>query len=224
MYDQRGSHQGGVKTIGLPGFIPYSWGLNRVQIGHKRGCSTVFHRIDVGGYGLWNVSRGLARRKKEYLAALEAADSPRWDHYDGRGPLSMKALESYCNFFLDICLDQLEYMSGLLNVDSLLGRVVAYGKARQTGSLPGVSGRSGKNSEFREEMTKLLEHLVLRGKVERSQVGGITGLKVRTARRVVSALTEEGFIASKTSRAPIYLRIPAHAAPFLFPRLYNPLG
>ncbi len=200
---------------------PFGDGNGRVTRLMTDAC---LRRIDVSGYGLWNVSRGLARRKREYLAALEEADSPRWDNYDGRGALSLKALESFCHFFLDICIDQLEYMSGLLHVDSLLARVMAYGKARQAGALPGASGKAGKTSAFREEMTTLLEHLVLRGKVERSEVRKITGLEIRTARRVVSALTEEGFVTSKTSRAPLYLRIPAHAAPFLFPRLFNPPG
>ena len=43
--------------------------------------------------GLWSVSRGLARRRDEYYAHLDAADAPRAGDLDGRGNLSDRACE-----------------------------------------------------------------------------------------------------------------------------------
>jgi Fic family protein len=171
--------------------------------------------IGVGGHGLWTASRGLARAGAAYRDALAAADAVRWNDYDGRGPLSLKALSDFCRFFLDVCLDQMTYMGGLLEVDHLVERVRAYGRARATGVVTGV-GKS-----FREEASLLLENLVYRGTIPRGDVPRLLRLEQRTARRVVRVLHEEGFITSATTRAPLRLRIPAHAAPYLFPDLYQ---
>jgi Fic family protein len=180
-------------------------------------------RISAGGYGLWNVSRGLARMKKEYLAALEAADAPRWNDLDGRGSLSLKGLEEFCRFFLKVCRDQLAYMNGLVEPDGLRERVVKYGASRKLGLLPGISRKPDTGNLFKDDVIRLLEYLSLRGKVERAEVERITGSSGRTSRRAVRVLVDEGFIESRSHRAELRLRIPAHAAPYLFPQLYAPL-
>lgn len=139
----------------------------------------------------------------------------RWNDYDGRGPLSLKALSDFCLFFLEVCLDQVTYMGGVLELDGLVERVRAYGKARAAGVITGV----GKG--FREESALLLENPVYRGAICRGDVPRLLRLEERTARRVARVLTDEGFISSPTTRAPLRLRIPAHAAPYLFPGLYQ---
>jgi Fic family protein len=82
-----------------------------------------FHRIPVSGYGLWSVSRGLARRNTDYKAALSRADAPRRNDLDGRGNLSNEGLIHFCRFFLEVCLDQVEYMSDLLKLEELIQRI-----------------------------------------------------------------------------------------------------
>lgn len=64
-----------------------------------------FLRSGVGGYGLWNVSRGLARRRDSYRAHLAAGDAPREGDLDGRSNLSDRALTEFCTFFPQVCLD-----------------------------------------------------------------------------------------------------------------------
>ena len=64
--------------------------------------------------------------------------------------------------------------------------------------------------------------LVFRGSIPRKEIRGLLGLEERTARRVVSFLNKEGFISADSPKAPIALRIPAYAAPYFFPELYNP--
>ena len=54
----------------------------------------------VDGEGLWTLSRGLARKRPEYYAHLQAADEPRRNDLDGRGNLSDRALSEFCHFFL----------------------------------------------------------------------------------------------------------------------------
>jgi Fic family protein len=192
---------------------PFGDGNGRVT---RLMTDAYLRRIGVGGAGLWTASRGLARRSAAYRDALAAADAMRWNDYDGRGPLSLKALGSFCRFFLETCLDQVTYMGGLLDLEHLTDRVRRYGRAREAGII------SGATSGFREEASLLLEHLVYRGSLPRGDVPKLLRLEERTARRVVRLLIEEGFISAPTTRAPIRLRIPAHAAAHLFPGLYQP--
>lgn len=192
---------------------PFGDGNGRVT---RLMTDAYLRRVGVGGHGLWTASRGLARRSAEYRDRLAAADAVRWNDYDGRGPLSLKALTDFCQFFLEVCLDQVRYMEGLLDVGHLVDRVRSYGLARRTGVVAGVT------EKFGEDAALLLEQLVYRGSIPRGDVPTLLRQPERTARRVVRLLTDDGFIASATSRAPLKLRIPAHAAPFLFPDLYNP--
>jgi Fic family protein len=178
-------------------------------------------KLDIGSYGLWTASRGLARKRTEYLQLLENADSPRLNDYDGRGALSYKALVDFTKFFLNTCLDQIVYMRKMLEIDSFSNRIKRYGEMRQNGLLPDRNGNIDKDSHFRKEMTLLLHHLVYRGSIPRGEIQTLLGLEERTARRVVHYLTNEGFIVSKTSKTPLCISIPAHAASYIFPGLFS---
>jgi Fic family protein len=87
-----------------------------------------FLRGRVAGYGLWNVSRGLARRRNSYRAHLTAGDAPREGDLDGRGNLSDRTLTEFCAFFLRVCLDQARYMDRLLALNGLVNRLEGYGE------------------------------------------------------------------------------------------------
>ncbi len=191
---------------------PFGDGNGRVT---RLMTDAYLRRIGVGGHGLWTASRGLARRNRDYRGALAAADEVRWNSYDGRGPLSLRALSDFCLFFLEVLLDQVRYMGGLLDIAHLTDRVRIYARAREAGLV------TGPTESFREEAGVLLEYLVYRGSVPRGEVAKLLRLEAWTARRVVRVLTDEGFIESATTRAPLRLRIPAHAAPHLFPGLYQ---
>jgi Fic family protein len=179
-------------------------------------------RIGMESHGLWSVSRGLARRRDEYRSALQEADEPRRNNYDGRGNLSRRALVEFCRFFLAVCDDQISYMGGLLQVDALADRMAAYCKGREVGAIPDSNGKTDVSMTFRPEAALLLRQLIFRGSLERAEIGTVTNLKERTSRRLVSQLAEEGFILSDSHRAPIRLRFPAHAGTYLFPQLYAP--
>lgn len=176
----------------------------------------------MGGHGLWTVSRGLARKKTEYLSMLEAADSPRWNDYDGRGNLSEVALNRFCTFFQVTIRDQVDYMAGLLRIDELAERIKNYTRAREAVVLPDRFGNTDKGSRFPTKASRLLIDLFYRGKISRSEIPELLSIPERSARRVVRFLIDDGFISSDTPKADLRFRIPAHAGPYFFPDLYNP--
>src|SRR5581483_6853412 len=74
------------------------------------------HVSGIGAHGLWSISRGLARgieNKTEYKRMMDYADTPRQGDLDGRGNLSQRALTEFILWFLRVCLDQVNFMSGL---------------------------------------------------------------------------------------------------------------
>ncbi len=206
---------------------PFGDGNGRVA---RLMTDAYLQRTGIGGHGLWTVSRGLARQRDRYRDALAAADAVRWNDSDGRGPRSARALEAFCEFFLDVCADQVAYMGGLLAVDTLLDRVTAYARARESGAIPSpipvtavvrrtVRGRPP--VRFRPEASRLLRMLAAQGPMPRSVVATTIAVSERTARRLVHDLMTEGFLTAATRRASLELRFPAHAAPYIFPDIYT---
>jgi Fic family protein len=78
---------------------PFGDGNGRVVRLHSHA---LLIRHGLAGHGLWTLSRGLARQRQRYYAALEAADRGRRNDLDGRGNLSDAALADFCVFFLDL--------------------------------------------------------------------------------------------------------------------------
>src|SRR5262249_17829273 len=83
-------------------------------------------RAKVDSFGLWTLSRGLARERQAYFQQLSAADQTRRNDYDGRGNLSDRALGDFCLFILKTMLDQIEFMSDLFQFEILAKRIEAY--------------------------------------------------------------------------------------------------
>ena len=158
---------------------------------------------------LWSVARGLARHVETYKQHLAACDLPRRNDLDGRGHLSEEALADFAVFFLDLCIDQVEFMDGLIQPERLRERIQLWARdAIQLGRLPPKAGL-------------VLDALLYRGTLPRGEVPGLVGTGERQARRVVSALIDAGIVTAQTSRAPLVLAFPAHLAgrwlPGLFP-------
>ncbi len=164
-------------------------------------------KFDVGNE-LWSVARGLARRKDEYKALLQAADEPRRGDLDGRGTLSQAALVDFCEFFLSICIDQVEYMSSLLDFKTLSQRMRIHVEEMIA------------MKELPKGSYTLLREALLIGEFERGKVEGITGLKDRAARAVLYALTQKGLLISDTPRGSVRLGFPIDVVERWFPLLY----
>jgi Fic family protein len=159
--------------------------------------------------GLWSVARGLARQESAYKDHLAACDDPRRGDRDGRGTLSETALASFVDYFLRICIDQVEFMDDLMRPDRLRDRILIWAEEEiRAGSLPPKSD-------------VVMKAVLFQGQIERGEVEVILGTSDRTARRVTSALLEAGALSSASSRAPLRLAFPAKYAgrwmPGLFP-------
>lgn len=165
-------------------------------------------KAGIGAYGLWSISRGLARgidSRTEYKSHMDSADAPRQGDLDGRGNLSERALKSFTLWFLTVCLDQVKFMSDLFDLDTLSKRYARLIDRSET---------------LKPEAIHLLQEALIRGEIERGAAARITGLPERSARRVLGDLVDEGLLASDTPKGAVSLRFPTDALETLFPRLY----
>ena len=162
----------------------------------------------IGAHGLWSVSRGLARglqSRQEYKQMMAHADTPRQGDRDGRGNLSLAALEAFVLWFLRVCLDQVTFMSSLFDLPNLTGRLRLYVE---------------RSSRLKPEAFRLLEEAAIRGEFARGDADRITRLPERTARVVLGQLIDEGLLDSATPKAPVSLRFPTKSLDLLFPQLF----
>lgn len=177
-----------------------------------------FRRIQLRGYGLWNVSRGLARRRDEYRQYLAAADAPRESDLDGRGNLSDRRLTEFCRFFLEVCLDQATYMNGLLALNGFLDRLEQYVSLRNAGMI--VDARGQAVAPVHPRVAELLKAVAIRGEITRGEAFRIIEMSERTGRNILKALLEEGLLASPSEKGLVRLSFPATVASHWFPDLY----
>ena len=160
------------------------------------------------GNSLWSVSRGLARRATDYKRLLMEADALRKGDLDGRGNLSERALVDFCKFFLEISIDQIDFMAKLLNLNSLLERVSDHINLEiQKDHLPKGS-------------YALLKEALITGSFERGQAAELTGYKERQARTVLSTLLSKGLLYSEHSRSKVKIAFPVSILDNWFPGLY----
>ena len=193
---------------------PFLDGNGRVTRLYTDAC---FHRLPLYGYGLWNVSRGLAWRRDEYMAALGWADAPRRNGYDGRGNLSNEGLVKFCRFFLDTCLDQIGFMRGLLRLDGLLDRIQGYVSMRGAKLIPAPKADS---PTLKSEAAYMLQEALLHGQMSRGDIIRVSGMAERTGRQVLGQLLNEGLLVSDSPKGAVRLAFPTHVASYLFLDLY----
>jgi Fic family protein len=167
-----------------------------------------FVKAGVDSEGLWTISRGLARRKAEYQAALARADERRLNDYDGRGYLSQRYLGEFCQFLLGTAVDQVGFMQELLALDSMLNRIAGYAERRESAK------------ELPRGAALVLREVFLRGDITRGDVPRITGTPPRTAQKVTGKLLSERLVTTSSPKGPLRLGFPADAAGHYFPNLY----
>lgn len=179
--------------------------------GNGRVARLVSHAIlreTLDSAGIWSVARGLARQASEYKAKLANCDRTRRDDLDGRGNLSEEALAEFTRFFLTICIDQVAFMESLVQPDRLRTRILLWAEEEiRLGKLPAKSAA-------------VLEAVLYRGELPRSETASILGTGDRQARRIVSSLLEREVLVSDSPRAPLRLAFPATLAPRWMPGLW----
>ena len=168
----------------------------------------MFLKAGMGAGGLWSISRGLARGledRAEYKAMLAMADSPRQGDLDGRGNLSLRALQAFTLWFLRLALDQVEFMTGLFDLDNLSTRL-----RRMVETDP----------QFDPRGAALLQAALTRDEIPRGEAPAITGMSDRSARTILHQLTQKGLLVSDTPKTPVRLGLPTEYIDQLFPKLF----
>ena len=160
--------------------------------------------------GVWSPLRGLARSQPRYYELLANADLLRRNDLDGRGNLSEEGLIAFCDYFLDTCIDQAAFMSGMLDMQTMKDRIAA--------CMAFESNREG--SGIRMEALTPMHYLFLGGPMERGAFKAMSGLSPRTADRLLQALLARSLVASDTPKGAIRFAVPQHALRFYFPALW----
>ncbi|MGW6780867.1 Fic family protein [Brucella pseudogrignonensis] len=158
--------------------------------------------------GLWSVARGLAHRESTYKQHLANCDQPRRNDLDGRGTLSEEALAEFARFFLETCIDQVEFMESLMRPERLLDRIMIWAEEL-------IRAR-----ELPPKSDIVLKAVLYQGELKRGEVAGLLNLSERAARRITSALIDIGALRSESSRAPLLVAFPAKFAERWMPGLF----
>ena len=183
---------------------PFADGNGRVT--RLMSYATLHRTLDTGG--LWSIARGLARRVGEYKKKLAACDEVRRGDRDGRGHLTEAALSDFTKFFLEVCIDQTNFMSELMQPKSLRDRIMKWADEEAAyGRLPAKSPR-------------ILDAILFRGSLPKSEVAEVIGQSARSARDATSALSKQGIISSGGARDDWQLAFPAKLAPRIAPGLF----
>jgi Fic family protein len=170
---------------------------------------TLIRQLGVDAGGLWSLSRGLANAREEYYGRLAKADQLRGPD-DGSGYLSEQALQEFCEFVLQAMLDQISFMEGLFELETLGDRIEHY--VRVESGLGEIGGR----------VSFLLREALYRGEFPRGEAGRIAGAGERTGRTALAAAVDAGLLRSLTPKAPVRLALPAKVLGTYFPRLFPP--
>ena len=168
--------------------------------------ATLLEALDTAA--VWSIARGLARNVNEYKGHLAACDLPRRNDLDGRGNLSEENLAAFTKFFLSVCLDQVKFMEGLMQPDQLRTRILTW------------ADEEVRRNKLPPKANNILEALLYRGELPRGDAAAIVGTGERQARRVVSALIDQGVVTSESTRAPLRLAFPATLASRWMPGLF----
>ena len=122
--------------------------------------------------GLWSPMRGLARDHEGYYARLSNADLPRRNDLDGRGPLSQEELVAFARYFLDVCVDQVAFMTDMLALDRFRDRLGDM--LRHLESRPWQIG--AEKSVIKQDARTALHYVAITGPMDRTRILSTTNL------------------------------------------------
>lgn len=160
---------------------------------------------------LWSLSRGLARRQDDYYRFLAMADRPREGDYDGRGQLSQRHYFNFIEFMLDVCHDQVEYMTAALNTSRL----------REQVSHAFLSNPELRHAGIKSTSAAAVLALLTQGAMPRAEFKLFTGLTDRLASEELGRLVGVGIVRSSTPKArTVEIGLPARFAALIFPDLH----
>lgn len=161
--------------------------------------------------GLWSPLRGFARSQEAYYAHLAAADEPRAGDLDGRGNLTETGLLGWISYVIEVCLDQVTFMTSLLALDGMKDRIAACLSYEQQVVRQGV----------RTEALRALHYLfATQSELDRADFKSMLGLGDRLATAQVSALLGRGLLLTDSPYGRLRFGVPQPALRFYFPNLW----
>lgn len=161
--------------------------------------------------GLWSPLRGFARTEAQYKSLLQAADEHRRGDLDGRGNLTQAGLVNWIHYVLDMCLDQVQFMTHNLKQDGMFNRIAA--------SL--TFEAASQNNGIRIEALRPLQFLyAVQTDMTRAEFKQLCGLGERVATSLLSALLKKGYLETDSPHGNVRFAVPQHALRFYFPALW----
>ena len=161
--------------------------------------------------GLWSPLRGFARSHDAYYAHLAAADEPRAGDLDGRGNLTETGLLNWIDYVIEVCIDQVEFMTNLLSLDGMKDRIAACLSFEEQVVKQGV----------RTESLRALHYLFsTQSELDRADFKAMLGLGDRLATAQISALLSRGLLLTDSPYGKLRFGVPQHALRFYFPALW----
>ncbi len=152
--------------------------------------------------GLWSPLRGYAGSEQRYKALLKAADEHRRGDLDGRGNLTQAGLMAWIGYTLDMCIDQVEFMTRQLDIQGMRDRIAAALAFEASALKTGV----------REEALVPLHYLfATQTELGRAEFKTMLGLGERVATETLSALVRRGFVATDSPYGKLRFAVPRHA-------------
>lgn len=182
---------------------PFLDGNGRVA---RIAIDAMLRECGVNGASLWSMSRGFAKTADQYKSKLAGADQPRMGDLDGRGNLSESRLAEFCEYAMQTAIDQATFMAKMFALDHFTFRAEHFFRKVRF--------------DLKPESAYLFIHAFSAGAFERMEASRLTGLPERTARDVLNALVQEGFLVSDTPRGKVRVGFPMHALGSLLPNLY----
>ena len=118
---------------------------------------------------------------------------------------------AFIAFCMNLCLDQIGFMDGMLQIPAFEARLAQMLAAEATRS----------DTRFlRVETAQPLAYLATIKSIDRARFKAMTGLASRTADRALADLLKLGIVRSRTPEGPIELALPLSSFRYLFPRLW----
>jgi Fic family protein len=167
----------------------------------------MFREIGIGT-NLWSISRGLARSREQYRGVLANADLPRWNDLDGRGNLTAKGLQAFCEFFLNTCIDQVQFMQSCLDPQQLLARIDVYLSEEIVAKrlLPGSE--------------RVVAEVFRSGELDRGKAAAASGYRERQGRKVLQRLLAAGLLVADSPKGAVRVGFPSTLLERYFPKLF----
>jgi hypothetical protein len=140
------------------------------------------------------------------------ADRRREGDLDGRGQLSQRRYFEFIEFMLQVCHDQVDYMTAAVNPSQLRERVIRAFRYNEKLQQQGI----------RPESAPAIIALITQGSLPRNEIKTFTGLSSRLAIDELSQLIKVGLVESQTPKSRMVTPgLPAWFAQDIFPDLHR---